>query len=249
MAPAGVMNDQTNKKSYDKHPALVLAFREGDEEAGRLLVEINMPLVYSIAQRFYDRGRDPDELVECGTVGLCKAIRTFDPDRGCAFSTYAVPLIFGEIRRFLRDDGMIKVSREEKRLSAILNREKERRMLAGEPTDLASIAAAVGVSVTDAASAIFADVPVKSFEDSIGDEEGLTLGSIIADEDAERGFDRIALFMAIEGLSPLHRSIVILRYFRDLSQTETATALGITQVKVSREEKKIMAELRRLLGA
>ncbi len=236
------------KNSYDKNPELIMRFRSGDEEAGAALVELNLPLVYSIAGRFYDRGRDPDELVECGTVGLCKAIKTFDPERGCAFSTYAVPLIFGEIRRFLRDDGMIKVSREEKRLSAILNREKERRAQAGEPTDLASIAAAVGISVTDAASAIFSEVPVKSLEESIaGEDEGLTLGSIIADEEAERGFDRIALFMAIEELSPLHRRIVILRYFRDLSQTETAAILGITQVKVSREEKKIMEHLRRLL--
>ena len=246
-----MMNEvKGTKSSYDRNPELILLFRSGDEDAGAALVEMNMPLVYSIAQRFYDRGRDPEELVECGTVGLCKAIRTFDTERGCAFSTYAVPLIFGEIRRFLRDDGMIKVSREEKRLSAILNKEKERRQQAGEPTDLASIAAAVGVPLTDAASAIFAEVPVKSFEESVtGEDEGLTLGSLIADEDAERGFDRLALFMAIEGLSPLHRQIVILRYFRDLSQTETARLLGITQVKVSREEKKIMAELRRLLDA
>ncbi|MBQ2793408.1 MAG: sigma-70 family RNA polymerase sigma factor [Clostridia bacterium] len=236
------------KNSYDRNPELIMRFREGDEEAGAALVELNLPLVYSIASRFYDRGRDPEELVECGTVGLCKAIKTFDPARGCAFSTYAVPLIFGEIRRFLRDDGMIKVSREEKRLSAILNRERERRAQAGEPTDLASIAATVGIPITDAASAIFSEVPVKSLEEGIaGEDEGLTLGSVIADEEAERGFDRIALFMAIEGLSPLHRRIVFLRYFRDLSQTETASILGITQVKVSREEKKIMEQLRRLL--
>ena len=184
-----------------------------------------------------------------GNIGLVKAINTFDFSRECAFSTYAVPLIFGEIRRFLRDDGMIKVSREEKRLGAILNRERDRRTAAGEATDLASIAAAVGISVTDAASAIFSEVPVRSFEENIvGDDEGLTLGSVIADEEAEQSFDRVALFMAIEGLSPMHRRILLLRYFRDISQTETAKALGLTQVKVSREEKKIMTELRRLLS-
>lgn len=244
------MNElRETKNSYDKNPELITRFRSGDEEAGTALVELNLPLVYSIAGRFYDRGRDRDELVECGTVGLCKAIKTFDPERGCAFSTYAVPLIFGEIRRFLRDDGMVKVSREEKRLGAILNRERERRTAMGEPTDLASIASAVGISVTDAASAIFSEVPVRSFEESIvGDDEGLTLGSVIADEEAERSFDRVALFMAIDQLPPMHRRILLLRYFRDLSQTETATVLGITQVKVSREEKKIMTELRRLLS-
>ena len=237
------------KKSYDQNPELILRFRSGDEEAGATLIELNLPLVYSIAGRFFDRGRDPEELVECGTVGLCKALKTFDTDRGCAFSTYAVPLIFGEIRRFLRDDGMVKVSREERRLCAILNREKERRIQTGEPTDLSSIAAAVGISVTDAASAIFSEVPVKSLEESIaGEDEGLTLGSVLADEEAERGFDRIALFGAIEELSPLHRRIVFLRYFRDLSQTETASVLGITQVKVSREERKIMDQLRHALA-
>lgn len=245
------MNEITDRRSvYDANPELVSRFRSGDEEAGAALVELNLPLVYSIAARFRDRGRDPDELIECGTVGLCKAIRTFDPSRGCAFSTYAVPLILGEIRRFLRDDGMIKVSREEKRLAAILNKERERRLHTGEPCDIASLAHAVGVSVEDAASAMFSEAPVRSFEESVsGDDDGLTLASVIADEEAERGFDRVALFAAIEELPPLQRKIVFLRYFRDLSQTETARILGITQVKVSREEKKIMTHLRYVLGA
>ena len=103
-----------SEESYDKNPELIRRFRAGDAEAGRVLVELNQPLIYSISSRFRDRGADMSDIVESGTMGLVKAIRTFDPDRGYAFSTYAVPLIFGEIRRFLRDDGMIKVSREEK---------------------------------------------------------------------------------------------------------------------------------------
>lgn len=243
------MREETNSVGYDRNPELIERFRAGDEEAGTALAELNAPLVYSIAMRFRDRGRELSELVECGTVGLCKAIRTFDTERGCAFSTYAVPLIFGEIRRFLRDDGMIKVSREEKRLSAILNKERERRQACGEPCDIESLAAAVGISVQDAASAIFSDVPIRSLEESVsGEDDGLTLGSVIADEGAQRSFDRIALFAEIERLPPLHRRIIALRYFRDLSQIETARLLGITQVKVSREEKKIMEHLRSRLG-
>ena len=241
------MNDQSvNKKSYDRNPELVLAFREGDEDAGRMLIELNMPLVYSIAQRFYDRGRDPDELVECGTVGLCKAIRTFDPDRGCAFSTYAVPLIMGEMRRFLRDDGIIKVSRDEKRLSARLNKERERRIAEGEDYSLEAIARAVGVSPQDAASAIFATVPPRSLDErAYDDEDSDSLGSTVADEDAEtETFDRIALYSAIERLPEDWRKIIMLRYFRDLSQQEVARIMGLTQVKISREEKKIIAFLR-----
>ena len=189
------------------------------------------------------------DLVESGNLGLVKAMKTFDFSHGTAFSTYAVPLIFGEIRRFLRDDGIIKVSREEKRLSALLCAERERRLTSGEPSDIASVASAVGISVQDASSALFASSPVRSLEESaFDDDEGTTLGSIICDEDAEgREFNRFALRMAIEKLSPNHQKLIILRYFRDMSQTETARVLGLTQVKVSREEKKIMDILRREL--
>ena len=241
------MNKQAEKRnSYDKNPELIERYREGDALAGEELVELNSPLVYSIAGRFRDRGADMSDLVECGTMGLVKAIKTFDTGRGCAFSTYAVPLIFGEIRRFLRDDGLIKVSREEKRLSAILNRERERRVDSGEPCDLGSIAAAVGISVQDAAFAIFSEAPVRSLDESIFDDDGsATLGSTICDEDEEReNFDKLALRLAIERLDTMRRKLIILRYFRDYSQQKTAKILGLSQVKVSREEKKIMAILR-----
>ena len=118
------MNElQEKAKSYDSNPELIARYRNGDEEAGERLVEINLPLVYKIASRFKERCDDVGDLIECGTLGLVKAIKTFDLERGCAFSTYAVPLIFGEIRRFLRDDGIIKVSREEKKLLAFLRNE------------------------------------------------------------------------------------------------------------------------------
>ena len=189
------------------------------------------------------------DLVETGNIGLVKAMKTFDFSRNCAFSTYAVPLIFGEIRRFLRDDGIIKVSREEKRLSSLLNAERERRLSTGEDSDIASIAAAVGVSVQDAASALFSSAPVRSLDEkAFDDDDSATVGSIICDEEAEaRDFNRIALRAAIEKLSEPHRRLIVLRYFRDLSQTETAKILGLTQVKVSREEKRIMEILRREL--
>ena len=109
---------EEKKSPYDENLNLLQAYREGDCEAGERLAELNAPLVYSIAGRFAGRGADMSDLVESGTIGLVKAMKTFDFAHGCVFSTYAVPLIFGEIRRFLRDDGIIKVSREEKRLSA-----------------------------------------------------------------------------------------------------------------------------------
>ncbi len=245
------MKTKEEKKSpYDENLLLLRAYREGDEEAGERLALLNAPLVYSIAGRFTGRGADMSDLVESGNLGLVKAIKTFDFSHGCLFSTYAVPLIFGEIRRFLRDDGIIKVSREEKRLSAILCAERERRLSAGEPSDIDSVAAAVGVSPQDASSALFASSPIRSLDEAaFDDDEGVTLGSIVCDEDEEiKSFDRFALRMAIEKLSDPHRRLIILRYFRDLSQTETARILGLSQVKVSREEKKIMELLRRELS-
>ena len=241
---------EEKRSPYDKNLTLLQAYREGDLDAGERLAELNAPLVYSIAGRFAGRGADMSDLVESGNIGLVKAIKTFDFSHGTAFSTYAVPLIFGEIRRFLRDDGIIKVSREEKRLSALLCAERERRLSSGEPADIASVASAVGISVQDASSALFAASPVRSLDESaFDDDDGTTLGSIICDEDDEsRQFDRFALRMAIEKLSDEHKKLILLRYFRDMSQTETAKILGLTQVKVSREEKKIMEILRRELG-
>ena len=241
---------EEKSKAYDENLTLLRAYRDGDAEAGERLAELNAPLVYSIAGRFTGRGADITDLVESGNIGLVKAMRTFDVSHGCVFSTYAVPLIFGEIRRFLRDDGIIKVSREEKRLSALLCAERERRLTAGEDADLSAVAAAVGISVQDAASALFALSPVRSLEEAAyDDEDSATLGSTLCDEEEEiRQFDRFALRMAIEKLSEPWQKLIILRYFRDMSQTETARILGLTQVKVSREEKKIMDFLRRELS-
>ena len=240
------MNEiQAKQATYDKNPELIRRYREGDEEAGERLVEINLPLVYSIASRFRERCDDMSDLIECGTLGLCKAFKTFDEERGCAFSTYAVPLIFGEIRRFLRDDGIIKVSREEKRISVLINREKERRQNLGLGTDVHSLAEALGISPQDLASAMFADVKPRSLEESVfEDDDSTTLGSLLADEsESASSFDKLALRMAIESLEPRQRRIVYLRYFRDFSQAETAKVLGLSQVKISREEKKIMSLL------
>ena len=242
--------DNKTKNPYEENLELLSAYRNGDEEAGERLVTMNSPLVYSIAGRFSDRGADMSDLIECGNIGLVKAIRTFDFSKGCAFSTYAVPLIFGEIRRFLRDDGIIKVSREEKRLSALLLAEREKRIAAGAPSDIHSIAHAVGISVQDASSAIFSASPVRSLDEcAYDDDDTTTLGSTVCDEDAEeRSFDRFTLRCAIEKLSESHKKLIILRYFKDLSQTETAKLLGLTQVKVSREEKKIMEILKKELA-
>ena len=231
--------------AYDMNPELISRYRLGDSEAGDRLVEINLPLVYSIAARFKERCDDLSDLVECGTIGLVKAFKTFDPERGCAFSTYAVPLIFGEIRRFLRDDGIIKVSREEKRIAVMINRERERRRILGLKSDVHTLAEALGISPQDVASAMFSEVAPRSLEESVfDDDDSTTLGSMISDESEKDHFDKLALRMAIEALDDERRKIIYLRYFKDYSQSETARVLGLSQVKISREEKKIIEFLR-----
>lgn len=238
--------EATAKRAYDKNPMLIEKYRQGDRDAGEEIVVLNRPLVYSIASRFTGRGVDLEDLADIGNIGLVKAINTFDPSRECAFSTYAVPLIFGEIRRFLRDDGIIKVSREEKRLCAILSAERERRLAAGEEVGIRALAHAVGVSPEDAASALSSGTPVRSLDElAFSDDDSVTLGAIVYDKDEERrAFDKLSLNMAIEKLSLWHRRLIYLRYYKDLSQSETAGILGVTQVKISREEKKILSVLR-----
>ena len=238
--------EEKGRRAWDKNPELIRRYRAGDAEAGEEIVILNRPLVSSIASRFSGRGTDMEDLIAIGNIGLVKAINTFDFARECAFSTYAVPLIFGEIRRFLRDDGMIKVSREEKRLSAVVCAERERRQAAGESLSISAIAKAVGISAEDAASALTAGAPVRSLDEcAYADDDSVSLGSTIFDEDEEqRNFDRLSLGFAIEKLDEWQKKLIVLRYFRDFSQTETAKMLGVTQVKISREEKKILNFLR-----
>ena len=235
--------------AYDKNLTLLKEYRAGSERAGGELAELNSPLVYSIASRFRGRGVEFEELVETGNIGLVKAMNTFDFERGCVFSTYATPLIFGEIRRFLRDDGMIKVSREQKRLFAILSAERERRQAAQERCDIESIAAAVGVSAQDAAAAFYASSAVRSLDEVCsGEEDGRTLADTVCDEDsAERELDSLSLRLALERLTEQERRLILLRYFRDMSQVEVAHLMGLSQVKVSRQEKKILTKLKRLI--
>ena len=228
-------------EKYKENAALLLRAQAGDDEAVTELLRLNAGLVRSIALRHTGRGTDFEDLEALGNMGLLKAIRSFDTARGCAFSTYAVPLIFGEIRRFLRDDGPIKVSRIHKRTGAILASARE--SLAAEGiTDppLSAVAARAGISTEEATEALEALTPPRSLtESATGDEGGATLEDLLSTGDeCEAAFEKLALRAAIEKLPELKRKILLLRYFRDLSQVETARMLGLSQVKVSREESK-----------
>ncbi len=236
--------------NYDENLALLERYASGDVSAEEELVTRNSGLVNGIAHRFKGRGVEFEDLVQIGTIGMIKAIRSFDLSRGNAFSTYAVPLIIGEIRRFLRDDGIVKVSRIQKRTGAALMHARERYLAEhGVEPRLEEIAQAVGISPEEAATALDSTSPVRSLSEAIGDDD-FALEDVIPSQDDELGrmLEKIALREIIDTLPPLWKKILLLRYYRDYSQQQTADALGLTQVKISREEKKIFTKLRENLA-
>ena len=229
---------------------------QGENETESMLaletiIEENMGLVRSIALRFRERGTEYDDLLQIGTIGMIKAVRSFDPNREVVFSTYAVPMIMGEIKRHLRDDGPVKISRIYKKLSAELGRVRSRILIdeGREPT-IVELAERCGISVEDAAVALETVNPIASLSETYGDDEKLTLESQLASNDCEieRLTDNIALGQAIGRVPREWQRIISLRYFRNMTQQQVADALGLSQVKVSREEKKILAALREELN-
>lgn len=234
--------------SYSENIEYIKKAQEGDEEACDRLIRMNYPLAVSLARRFCGRNVETEDLVQLALIGMLKAIKSFDPDRGCAFSTYAVPLIIGEIRKFLRDDGLIKVSRENKRNSAILLRLKEEFSNEhGREPHIDELCTLSGLDREDVVTALDCSKPVASISEPLTEEGGFTVESFLGDNSStiEKAFDRIALADALSKLPEQWQKIIILRYYRDMSQQQTANALGLSQVKVSREEKKIIAELRK----
>lgn len=234
---------------YQRNRELILRAQAGDETASEKLILENVALVKSIALKFRDRGTEFEDLMQIGTIGMLKAIKSFQMERGTAFSTYAVPLIVGEIRRHLRDDGLIRVSRGYKKTGIVIMREKNRIMTEeGREAGISELASLAGVSVEEAAVAIDAVSPVSSLSDNVFGEDSKTLDSVIPDREAADEFenlnDKISLGQAIKKMPPDWQKIVLLRYYRDMTQQEVANMLGLSQVKVSREEKKIMSFLR-----
>lgn len=229
---------------------LLKRLQEGDTEALTKIVEDNMGLVRHVAGRFLGRGVEYDDLLQLGAIGLLRAARAFSFDYGCAFSTYAVPLIIGEIKRFLRDDGALKVSRTIKSRATALQRAKEKFIASGcDDPPLSLLATECGVTVEEAAEALAASAPVCSLNAPTDDEHASVEYYLTADSDPSEALcESIALKSAIRKLSPLQQQIVYLRYQRDLSQSDVGRILSLSQVKVSREEKKILALLKRALS-
>lgn len=224
--------------------------QQGDKEARDLLVEKNVRLVWSVVQRFINRGYDPDDLFQIGSIGLIKSIDKFDLSYDVRFSTYAVPMIIGEIQRFIRDDGSIKVSRSLKETANKIRRKRDELTKEyGRSPTVREIAEALDITPEDVVHAQEAAKSPHSIHETVFENDGdpITLLDQIADQDTN-WFDKITLQEAIRGLNERERLIVYLRYYKDQTQSEVATRLGISQVQVSRLEKKILKEMKLTLG-
>ena len=219
--------------------------QQGDQDARERLVIENSGLVWSIAKRYFGRGVDPDDLFQLGCLGFLKAIDGFDLEYGTQFSTYAVPKISGEIRRFLRDDGAVKVSRSIKERAAVIKIARQRLtgQLGREPT-LTELANELDLTVQDIASAEMATACTESIQKESGDD-GFTLEDVLTDGSQEESLiEQISLREAVAKLPEREKMVIDLRYYHGLTQDKTAKILGVSQVQVSRIEKKALLILR-----
>ena len=223
--------------------------RRGDQEAAARALEANSGLIWAVVKRYYGRGAEPEDLYQLGCLGFLKAVQGFDPAYGTQFSTYAVPKIAGEIRRYLRDNGALKVSRglREQSLTIYSAREQLRTRLGREPA-LSELSEATGLSPEEIAVAELAAAAPDSLQQE--NSEGLTLESTLADSAAteESMVERIALRSAIRALPDQEQKTILLRFYKGLTQQQCARILGVSQVQVSRLEKRALERLRRDMG-
>lgn len=229
---------------------LIFQSQNGDKAARDYLVEQNVRLVWSVVQRFINRGYDPDDLFQIGSIGLIKSIDKFDLTYDVRFSTYAVPMIIGEIQRFIRDDGTVKVSRTLKETGNKIRRAKDTlTKKLGRSPSIHELAEELDLSVEDIIHAEEASRTPQSIHETVFENDGdpITLLDQIPLDDS-KWFEKLSLEEAIQNLSERERLIVYLRYYKDQTQSEVAERLGISQVQVSRIEKKLLQDIKDYLG-
>lgn len=228
-------------------PELLSAAQAGDRAAEERLIVENSRLIWSVVRRYTGRGAEQEDLYQLGCIGFLKAIHGFDPDFGTQFSTYAVPKIAGEMRRFLRDDGTVKVSRTLRERSArIAQARTELSAALGREPVLSELAEYLTLEPEDVAMAETATASVTSLSAETG--EGLTLESVLGDEGMEDALvEQLDLRSAIARLPERERTVIDLRYFRAFTQERTARVIGVSQVQVSRIERRAVERLRRML--
>ncbi len=223
---------------------LLEAAQRGDRAAGEQMLLENNGLIWSVARRYGGRGIDMDDLYQLGCIGFIKAVKGFSITYGTQFSTYAVPKIAGEIRRFLRDDGAVKVGRTmRERAQSVYNARERLRTQIGRDPKLSELAEATGLSVEEIAEADIASAAPESLQKEMGD--GATLESFLGTENPEDGLiEHISLRTAVEELPEKERLTIMLRFFRGMTQEQSARVLGVSQVQVSRLERRALEHLR-----
>ena len=228
---------------------LIASSQAGNKEATEALVAENTGLIWSVTRRFIGRGVESDDLYQLGCLGFLKAVEGFDLQFGTQFSTYAVPKIAGEIRRFLRDDGAVKVSRSIKEQSVQINQKRVQLMnLFGREPTIHELSCQLGIAVEEIAMIENAMSAVESIHQPNG-EDGFTLENILTDTESEdKLIEKMALRQAIEKLSEREKTVISLRYFHGLTQDRTAKIMSVSQVQISRIEKKAISRLRELIG-
>lgn len=242
-----VRNSRHPYLSDEEVKTLIAESQQGSDQARERLIHHNIRLVWSVVQRFMGRGYEADDLFQIGCIGLLKAVDKFDLSYDVKFSTYAVPMIIGEIQRFLRDDGTVKVSRSLKETANRIRKTKDElsKKLGRSPT-VKEIADQLEVTPEEIVFAQEANRTPTSIHEKVYENDGdpITLMDQIADDQESAWFDKLALKEAIENLSEREKLIVYLRYYKDQTQSEVAKRLGISQVQVSRLEKKILQTMR-----
>ena len=224
---------------------LIAAAQQGDQDACDRLVRENTGLIWSIVRRYYGRGAEPEDLYQLGCMGFLKAIRGFDLSYGTQFSTYAVPKIAGEIRRYLRDDGAVKVGRglREQALNIFAARERLSHQLGREPA-ISELSVETGLTAEEIAAAELAAAPPESLQQELSD--GLTLESTLRSSEGEEAMmEKIALRSAIDTLPESEKKTILLRFFKGLTQAQTARILAVSPVQVSRLERRALERLRK----
>lgn len=245
--------NQVQVLSHEETLSLISKSQQGDRNSEETLIKHNVGLISSIAKRFLNRGYEFEDLFQIGSIGLIKAIKNFDPSYSVKFSTYAVPMIMGEIKRFIRDDGIIKVSRSLKDIAkkSKIARERLSKELGRDPS-INELAEELHISPEDLVMAMDSMVTPEYLYDVIHQDDGspvLLIDKIAEDNHVENEVtDKIALKEVLERLDAKARQIIILRYFKDKTQTEIAGMLGISQVQVSRIEKKVLAKMKDIMS-
>lgn len=227
---------------------LLALAKQGDEAATAQVLEENSGLIWAVVRRYFGKGVEPDDLYQLGCLGFIKAVRGFDASYGTQFSTYAVPKIAGEIRRFLRDDGAVKVSRGTKeRAMALRQRRQELSQRLGREPTVGELAAATGLEPEDIAAADTAVLTVASLQEETG-EDGFSLEAVLGDDGIEDELvEKLALRHAIDALPERERMVILLRFYRNFTQDRVSKVLGVSQVQVSRIERRAVAHLREAL--